>query len=228
LSQGFGKPLHANDWTAFTSEEQGEASPAVCGSGLVSGLRCSGRYCDNVALKCSNTGNLGERSWLSYISEEGTTEAICPHGRFVDGLRCSGRYCDNLSVRCAEAPQVETRSCYWTPGVSEEDSGTIDFGSGTYLKGIRCRGRYCDEVESYICQTEKSACMDESCRAEQAKRFAPVLRFDQVQGAPDKCLPGDAGEYYELRKSGSKERVCNTDISSVENGLVPIYYAYQD
>jgi hypothetical protein len=83
-------------------------------------------------------------------------------------------------------------------------------------------------VESYICQTEKPACTDEACRAEQARRFAPVLRFDQVQGAANKCLPSDAGDYYELRKSGSKARVCNTDINSIENGLVPIYYAYQD
>jgi hypothetical protein len=223
-----GHSLRADDWTASTSEEQGEASPAICGSELVSGLRCSGRYCDNVALKCSRQEVLGERSWSPYISDEGNGQFICPDGRFVDGVRCSGRYCDNLSVRCAEAPQLEAKRCYWAPAISEENSGTIDFGSGTYLKGVRCSGRYCDNVEPFICQTEKPTCTDEACRAEQARRFAPVLRFDQVQGAPNKCLPSDAGDYYELRKSGSKARVCNTDISSIENGLVPIYYAYQD
>ncbi len=94
-----GSPLQADDWTPSTSEEQGEASPALCGSGLVSGLRCSGRYCDNVALKCSSNAFLGERSWAPYVSDEGTTEYVCPDGRFVDGVRCTGRYCDNLSVR---------------------------------------------------------------------------------------------------------------------------------
>jgi hypothetical protein len=227
LLQDFGKPLCADVWTPFTSEEQGEASPALCPSGTVSGLRCTGRYCDNLALKCTNEATGGERSWTGYVSEEGG-EALCPSGQWADGVRCSGRYCDNLSVRCVGASQLNADRCYWAPSVSEENGGTIDFGSGTYLKGVRCRGRYCDEVEPYICQTAKPACTDEACRAEQAQRFAPVLRFDQVQGAPDKCLPGDAGDYYELRKSGSKERVCNTDISSIENGRVPIYYAYQD
>lgn len=221
-------PLLADDWTASTSEEEGDASPAVCSSGLVSGLRCSGRYCDNIALKCNNSLSPGHRAWSSYISDEGSTEVVCPDGRFVDGVRCTGRFCDNVSVRCAEAPDLQPNSCYWAPSLSEENSGTIDFGSGTYLKGLRCSGRYCDNVQPYICQTEKPACTDETCRAEQARRFAPVLRFDQVQGGPDKCLPSDAGPYYEARKSGSRERICYTDVSALDNGMIPIYYAYQD
>jgi hypothetical protein len=221
-------PLLADYWTPATSEEAGAASPAQCSSGLVSGLRCTGRYCDNVALKCSTDATLGERSWSPYFSEEGNGHFICPEGSMVDGVRCSGRYCDNVSVRCAAAPGLRSHQCYWAPAISEENSGTIDYGAGTYLRGLRCSGRYCDNLESYICQTEKSGCTDEACRAEQARRFAPVLRFDQVQGAKDKCFPSDAGEYYAIRKSGSRERVCNTDAASVENGLVPTYYAYQD
>jgi hypothetical protein len=56
--------------------------------------------------------------------------------------------------------------------------------------------------------------------------FAPLLRFDQVQGDTNKCFPGDAGEYYEARESGDGSRICNTSYSSIQNGEIPIYYQY--
>jgi len=56
--------------------------------------------------------------------------------------------------------------------------------------------------------------------------FAPMLVFDQKQGEPNKCFPGDAGEYYEARKSGNTSRICNTSYSSIENNQIPIYYQF--
>src|SRR5690606_32440259 len=78
LALCFGTSLQADDWTPATSEEDGAASPAQCASGLVSGLRCTGRYCDNMALKCSSGQALGERSWSPYFSEEGNSAFVCP------------------------------------------------------------------------------------------------------------------------------------------------------
>jgi len=59
-----------------------------------------------------------------------------------------------------------------------------------------------------------------------ASRFAPLLRFDQEQGETNKCFPGDAGQYYEARKSGDDSRICNTSYSLIQNGEIPIYYQY--
>jgi hypothetical protein len=60
-----------------------------------------------------------------------------------------------------------------------------------------------------------------------ASLFAPKLRFDSKQGETNKCFPGDAGEYYEARKSGDNTRICNTSYSSIQNSEIPIYYQYE-
>jgi hypothetical protein len=217
----------AQSWTDFVSEEQGEGRPALCASGAATGLRCSGRYCDNVSLLCSGPAQ-GDGSWGPYFSEEGSAEHVCPEGQFVTGLRCSGRYCDNVSLRCSSLPQLSIKSCHWTHDISEESGGTVQYGSGVYLRGVRCSGRYCDNLRSYVCEAEQYDCSTDACRREQARRFAPLLRFDQVQGSADKCFPSDAGAYYEARRSGSRARICNTDVGSIERGEVPTYYEYQE
>jgi len=220
--------VHAQNWTPFTSEEQGENSPALCSTGLVSGLRCSGRYCDNVSLACAVAGVATAGTWGPYFSEEAPAEQICPDGEFVSGLRCKGRYCDDMSLRCTRVPALVPERCYWTSEVSEENGGTLQYGQGTYLRGLRCGGRYCDNLRSYVCDAAPFDCSSAACKAEQAHRFAPLLRFDQEQGNANKCLPSDAGAYYQARKSGSAERICNTDVASIERGQVPIYYEVQD
>lgn len=219
---------YADEWTLSTSEEQGESSPAVCSSGFANGVRCQGRYCDNISFKCGKAVAKDGGQWSSYFSEEEPHEQVCPSGQFVDGVRCKGRYCDSMSVHCAKGPELQEKSCFWTAKLSEENGGAQDFGKDSYLRGLRCNGRYCDEVQGLVCMTEEPECTSSECKAEQAKKFAPLLRFDQEQGNTEKCFPSDAGTYYNARKSGSKERICNTDVNSIDGGHVPIYYAYQN
>ncbi len=79
------------------------------------------------------------------------------------------------------------------------------------------------------CGDDKATAPDDTTAAyiqEVAERFAPLLRFDQKQGEPNKCFPGDAGEYYEARKVGNQSRICNTSYSSIQNAEIPIYYQY--
>jgi opacity protein-like surface antigen len=74
-------------------------------AGLVSGARCSGSYCDNISLECTqpvkvtsggnvkvNTTNCG---WTanSYSEEQGSVDF--GYNRYVVGAQCSGSYCDN-------------------------------------------------------------------------------------------------------------------------------------
>ncbi len=220
----------SDEWTASTSEENGEASPAHCNDSLVTGLQCTGRRCDNIKLLCGAKQPVQGQEWSPYFSEENQEGYTCPNNEFVQAVRCQGRYCDGLSVQCAKAPETEVdpSSCYWKPGVSEENGGTVEFGQGTHLRGLRCRGQYCDSLEAFVCPTKEKVCASEECKFEQAKRFAPILRFDQEQTKPNKCFPSDAGEFWNARKNGNKERICNESAESLANGQIPVYYAYED
>ncbi len=219
-------PLSANTWTPSTSEENGENSPAVCGEGLATGLKCQGRYCDNVSLQCDNSTPSQGGQWSPYFSEENSA-LTCPDGQYVKGLRCTGRYCDGVSVQCANADVRET-SCQWRPSLSEENGGAYDFGKGTYIKGLKCEGRYCDNISAYVCRTEAKVCDTQECKVAQAKKFAPILKFDQKQAEPQKCFPSDPGQYWDARKNGDKGIICNESVDSLTNGEIPIYYEYQD
>lgn len=226
LVWGNSAPASANNWTPETSEENGHNSPAICPNTLASGLKCTGRYCDNVSLKCSEANSYQSGDWSPSFSEENDGYS-CPQGQYVQGLRCEGRYCDSVSVQCAKADIKET-SCDWRPGISEENGGTYDFGKGNYLKGLRCRGKYCDSLESLVCKTEEKVCESEECKVAQAKKFAPVLRFDQKADLPNKCFPSDPGPYWDARKNGDKSVICNESTDSLQGGQIPIYYEYQD
>ena len=229
-TRAFETQLMAGEWTPSTSEEAGENSPARCESRLVSGLKCSGRYCDDVSLQCGDQLPLETKSWSPYFSEESKEGYTCPNGEFIQGVRCHGKYCDSLSVQCARDLNAESepKGCYWKPDLSEENGGTLEFGQGTHLKGLRCRGKYCDGLQAYVCPSPKPICDTDECKVEQAKRFAPILRFDQEQAQPNKCFPSDAGDYWDKRSSGNRDRVCNESADSLQNGQIPIYYAYQD
>jgi hypothetical protein len=70
-----------------------------------------------------------------------------------------------------------------------------------------------------------------------AEKVAPLLLFDKEQGWDGdwQCFPMDAGEYWDLRKSGERGRICNEDSSTVTVGgsnlptgnQVPVYYVYE-
>ena len=191
----------AGSWTKATSEEHGKDSPAVCQGG-VSGAHCSGRYCDNIALKCSNEQGISSTTWWSpYFSEEGRNHYVCADG-LMTGVRCSGRYCDNLSLRCQKKGSLSLRGCYWSQPFSEESGGRLELPKGMHVVGVRCEGRYCDRKSLRVCRTQDHPCQSKECVHDMAEKFAPVLRFDQKQGRPGKCFPQDAQSYWDTRKRG--------------------------
>lgn len=214
-------------WSQETSEEGGESYPALCEQSLSSGLRCRGRYCDNVSLQCqASRSELGSSRWLGYISDGDHNEARCQGDELVTGLRCRGRYCDDISLRCTKTNTRRER-CFWSPAVSEENTGMAQFGDGAYIAGMRCSGDYCDNKQVYVCVEKPASCNDRACQQDLAERFAPILRFDQKQGESEKCFPSDAGSYFAARKSGDRSRICNTDRNSLTDGSIPIYYQIQ-
>lgn len=75
-------------------------------AGVVNGIRCKGRYCDNISIKCGRpvkykagvkySARLTNCSWSGWYSEE---QGSVDFGwnRYVTGVKCAGSYCDRKS-----------------------------------------------------------------------------------------------------------------------------------
>ncbi|RKG82298.1 hypothetical protein D7W82_26900 [Corallococcus sp. CA049B] len=86
-------------WTAAFSEET--STPTVCPSGSwVTGVSCTGGYCDNVSLECTKiTGPTAvDCHWTGWISDE-TAPYQAPENYFIRGAKCRGWYCDDMSFQ---------------------------------------------------------------------------------------------------------------------------------
>ncbi len=138
-------------WTPYTSEE---SPPITCDrDGMVTGVGCSGGYCDNIAMYCEATGKDPQESyWSTYVSEEGTNYRECPGRHWLVGIDCQGAYCDNLSLQCRYFANTNPSGCFWTDWVSEENGGTLWFGAGFYARAMECNGGYCDNKRFLVCR----------------------------------------------------------------------------
>jgi hypothetical protein len=90
-------------WLPYFSEEgSGAADEGHCVAGdmWLTGLGCSGRYCDNLSMLCSQMiGSwTGSCSWSPWYSEE-QAPFYAPYGYYVKGIECDGKYCDNKRYR---------------------------------------------------------------------------------------------------------------------------------
>jgi hypothetical protein len=85
-------------WTQPFSEET--QTPTLCPTGSwVTGLSCSGGYCDNVSLECTYiTGrSASDCQWSPWVSDE-TPSWGAPAGYFLRGAKCRGWWCDDFSL----------------------------------------------------------------------------------------------------------------------------------
>ncbi len=227
-SSAFHNEVHPAYWSQWTTD--GSAALQSDSAFLTRGIRCSGRYCDDVSLLNAESGYQHTNSWWTdSFSEEGNNERICANNGFVTGLQCSGSYCDSIALRCSQLNNNNVRkSCYWSGNVSEESGGKFIAPQSMYIAGMRCSGRYCDNKQMYLCQADAGEpSFDLNALAQQ---YAPRLRFDQLfgqdSGDQSKCFPSDAGAYYSGRQSGaSPQSMCNQNYSTIANNQVPIYYS---
>jgi hypothetical protein len=107
---------HSRDyWTPFFSEEGANTTVETCGltcrqrqlnqefcDGIVTGIGCSGSYCDNVRLRCSPFSSAGVSTsgcfWTASFSEEQGSEVFpSDHFYVATGAQCTGSNCDNMS-----------------------------------------------------------------------------------------------------------------------------------
>jgi len=139
-----------------------ETPPAVCWSGwFVSGIRCTGRYCDNIEITCTKipTATVGaDHRWTPWVSEERPSTAWCgPGPNLIAGFACNGGYCDNLSLFCVPLVNLRTIHCWTTRSVSEENGGTLSFQEGSsggivVATQMSCSGSHCDNKTFQVCQ----------------------------------------------------------------------------
>lgn len=146
-----------------------ETPPATCGNRLVTGITCSGRYCDNLQPICGSARHeIFDIRWSAFVSEEGDALARCnvpnpfergdwPAGEpaFITGFSCKGSYCDNIALECvalrdAFPESLGGASCQWTAWVSEE-TPTLRFPPGFAAIDMACRGKYCDDKRFFVC-----------------------------------------------------------------------------
>jgi hypothetical protein len=100
-------------WSGEFSEEG--AAHGLCnnGNGIVTGLECTGRYCDNINLACSKPvgAKVTNCRWSPWLSEENGGVYNFGKGNFITEMKCQGSYCDNKKFRvCSleQDPNVDT------------------------------------------------------------------------------------------------------------------------
>lgn len=140
----------AYEWGQWFSEED-PASTCRTNS-LLTGVQCTGWYCDAMQLECHpGVGTLGQSSWSTWFSEEGTSWRICDGNRFVSGMTCSGGWCDNLSLECTEtSANPAAHTCIWSGYFSDTDPAFLAPG-GYAVKGVQCSGANCTSMRYYYC-----------------------------------------------------------------------------
>lgn len=139
-----------------------ETPPAVCWAGwFVSGIRCSGRYCDNIEITCTKIPGAtvgSDNRWTPWTSEENSSPAWCgPGPNLIAGFACNGRYCDNVSLYCVPLVNLRSIRCWQTRAVSEEHGGSLSFQQGTsggivIATQMSCSGSYCDNKTFQLCE----------------------------------------------------------------------------
>ena len=86
-------------WSGWFSDEDPHGYECPNG-GYVSGVGCSGMYCDSIRIRCTNTstkqasGNYRSTKYFSAGKE------VCDQGQFVVGIRCKGKYCSTIQLVC--------------------------------------------------------------------------------------------------------------------------------
>lgn len=71
----------------------------LCGTtGFLSGVACSGPYCDNLSSECVYLRDFVRTGcyWSTWVSEENGGTLLFPTGYYAAGAECNGPYCDNL------------------------------------------------------------------------------------------------------------------------------------
>lgn len=90
-------------WYPYDDENYEVCHNLQSNPGVVTGIGCTGRYCDNISIECRQPEIYDTHyrkvvpsncAWSQWISEE---QGAVDFGwnRYITGVECSGSYCDN-------------------------------------------------------------------------------------------------------------------------------------
>ena len=136
-----------------TSDEFG---PVSCQAGFaVRGMKCQGKYCDNMILNCCpykvGADSAASFSWSAWFSEESPNKIISADG-FVCGLKASGEYSDNLSLQILRSSNLKhVGACSTLSLFSEEQPEGSTCPTNAFVAGVECWGSHCDNLRLVCC-----------------------------------------------------------------------------
>lgn len=145
------------------SEESGRDSRRCTSGYLLSGIECSGRYCDNKRLRCcpyldgqaDRTARNYSSRWISEETGGGRSNQYSTKD-FINGLTCRGSYCDDLYPHATQSAHFRnTGVCRWTAFFSEEPPSKANCAGGSFVAGMKCSGSYCDNLSLQCCELRR-------------------------------------------------------------------------
>ena len=142
---------YSSCWTQRVSEEGG--GEMSCPKGMaISGIWCSGGYCDNKNLQCSPfSPGMQAQALTKRISEEQPDSSFrtdtLDKPSVLTGIKCTGSYCDNITGKVGHSTrrEVVVKTTGWNSWTSEEQR-YAGCPVGEFVTGMRCKGSYCDEI----------------------------------------------------------------------------------
>lgn len=142
-------------YTIKTSDEYGSVS---CQNGFaVRGMKCEGRYCDNMTLTCcpyiSGSDPALGTMWSGWFSEENPpNNKVYSSTGFVCGLRSTGEYSDNLSLQLMVSSNLKhVGACQTLEMFSDEQAQGSKCADNAFVAGVECWGSHCDNLRLTCC-----------------------------------------------------------------------------
>ena len=198
-------PRVAIDWFGpFASEEDGphegtgtgtfslpstsylvtqEADQAMYKDKIMSGMECSGSYCDNIRAWYTSTNEITgftEEQWTAWGSEEKGFIG-CPLGKFAIGIDCSGSYCDSIRLKCGK------------PNTHFESSETAD-------ERVE---RLAEKFRPFLIFDQNAA--GNYYPSDPVAYYDDVLNGNEEPDSTQSFLDQNTPVYYEYQKSGDDE-----------------------
>lgn len=144
-----------------TSIEKKEAYPLD----FLSGIQCSGRYCDNKRYKYITGFQVGKPDDTGartlYSDSQAANWSMCPEGMYIASMWCPtgnlDSYCGQLRGICLppRLPAGTKAVCDMEKTISEENASSkgneVTLTTYQLFNGFRCTGNNCDDVTMSWC-----------------------------------------------------------------------------
>ncbi len=129
----------------------------------ISGIHCSGRYCDDKRFKTISGIPTHPHQWGAENNKlivEQTIRgnaATCPADMYIYGMSCKGPYCETVEAHCARPilPKGMKAACGFEKTISDEGASRkeneVTLATYQLFNGYKCEGKHCDNLTMTWC-----------------------------------------------------------------------------